>query len=146
MWQVRRGSTSFERVLAARGHDGYRQYRIPALAVSPRGTLIAAYDGRPNLDDLPNPIDLLLRRSFDGGRTWQPQQVVRTGVGLEGFGDPSLLVGNETGRIFMFHAREGRLLRVGRRGRAGGRGAARRSVVDRASVRRRMSRTFRATH
>ncbi|REF29723.1 sialidase-1 [Calidifontibacter indicus] len=98
------GSTSFERVVAARGHDGYRQYRIPALAVSPRGTLSAAYDGRPNLDDLPNPIDLLLRRSFDGGRTWQPQQVVRTGVGLEGFGDPSLLVDNETGRIFMFHA------------------------------------------
>ncbi|BCW60357.1 sialidase family protein [Arthrobacter sp. StoSoilB20] len=93
-----------EHVLAVRGVGGYRQYRIPALAVSPRGTLLAAYDGRPNLDDLPNPIDLLLRRSTDNGKTWGPQQVVRTARGLQGFGDPSLLVDNETGRIFMFHA------------------------------------------
>ena len=93
-----------EHVLAERGRGGYRQYRIPALAVTPRGTLLAAYDGRPNLDDLPSPIDLLLRRSVDSGRSWQDQQVVRTGVGLEGYGDPSLLVDAETGRVFMFHA------------------------------------------
>lgn len=93
-----------ERVLARRGHDGYRQYRIPALAVTTRGTVLAAYDGRPNLDDLPSPIDLLVRRSADSGRTWGPQQVVRTGEGLEGFGDPSLLVDATTGRIFCFHA------------------------------------------
>ena len=96
--------TSTERVLARRGVAGYRQYRIPALAVSTRGTLLAAYDGRPNLDDLPNPIDLLLRRSTDNGATWGPQQSVRTGTGLDGYGDPSLLVDTATGRIFMFHA------------------------------------------
>ncbi|WP_372698818.1 exo-alpha-sialidase [Arthrobacter sp. JSM 101049] len=96
--------TIAEQVLAARGHGGYRQYRIPALAVSPRGTVLAAYDGRPNLDDLPNTIDLLLRRSFDNGRTWEPQQVIRTGTGLAGYGDPSLLVDRETGRLFCFHA------------------------------------------
>lgn len=93
-----------EQVLATRGTGGYRQYRIPALAVTKAGTLLAAYDGRPNLDDLPNPIDLLLRRSPDSGRTWTDQQVVRSGVGLQGFGDPSLLVDSHTGRIFMFHA------------------------------------------
>ncbi|SEJ38773.1 sialidase-1 [Arthrobacter sp. yr096] len=95
---------SVEHVLAVRGVGGYRQYRIPALAVSTRGTLLAAYDGRPNLDDLPNPIDLLLRRSHDNGITWESQQVVRTGSGLHGFGDPSLLVDAGTGRIFMFHS------------------------------------------
>ncbi len=93
-----------EHVLAVRGVGGYRQYRIPALAVSWQGTVLAAYDGRPNLDDLPNPIDLLLRRSTDNGKTWKPQQVVRTGGGLNGYGDPSLLVDMDTGRIFMFHA------------------------------------------
>ena len=51
--------------IARRGEGGYAQYRIPALAVTTRGTLLAAYDGRPNLDDLPSPIDLLLRRSAD---------------------------------------------------------------------------------
>lgn len=95
---------STERVLATRGHGGYRQYRIPALAVSTRGTVLAAYDGRPNLDDLPNTIDLLLRRSFDHGKTWGPQQLIRTGEGLAGYGDPSLLVDRQTGRIFCFHA------------------------------------------
>lgn len=93
-----------EHALAVRGVGGYRQYRIPALAVSTRGTVLAAYDGRPNLDDLPNTIDLLLRRSFDSGATWTEQQVVRTGSGLSGYGDPSLLVDAHTGRIFMFHA------------------------------------------
>ncbi|MFJ4210532.1 exo-alpha-sialidase [Paenarthrobacter sp. NPDC089675] len=93
-----------EHVLAVRGVGGYRQYRIPALAVSRRGTLLAAYDGRPNLDDLPNTIDLLLRRSFDNGVTWGEQQLVRTGSGLNGYGDPSLLVDARTGRIFMFQA------------------------------------------
>ncbi len=83
---------------------GHRQYRIPALAVSTRGTILAAYDGRPNLDDLPNPIDLLIRRSTDNGATWGPQQTVRTGTGLDGYGDPSLLVDTATGRIFCFHA------------------------------------------
>lgn len=91
-------------MLARRGVGGYRQYRIPALAVSARGTVLAAYDGRPNLDDLPNPIDLLLRRSTDNGATWGPQQLVRTGTGLDGYGDPSLLIDAETARIFMFHA------------------------------------------
>jgi len=91
-------------VLAARGLGGHRQYRIPALAVSTRGTVLAAYDGRPNLDDLPNTIDLLVRRSLDHGRTWEPQQDVRVGTGLQGFGDPSLLVDRVTGRIFCFHA------------------------------------------
>lgn len=95
---------SIERVLAVRGYAGYRQYRIPALAVTGRGTLLAAYDGRPNLDDLPSPIDLLVRRSLDNGKTWGAQQVVRTGSGLDGYGDPSLLVDAETNRIFLFHA------------------------------------------
>ena len=38
------------------------------------------------------------------GRTWDSQQVVRTGGGLNGYGDPSLLVDAGTGRILLFHA------------------------------------------
>lgn len=90
-------------VLARRGVGGYRQYRIPALAVAGQ-TVLCAYDGRPDLDDLPAPIDLLLRRSADGGRTWDRQQVVRTGGGFEGFGDPSLLVDPVSGAVLLFHA------------------------------------------
>lgn len=78
-------------------------YRIPALAVSNAGTLIAAYDGRPSMADVPGPIALLVRRSTDEGRTWLPRQAVRAGPAPAGFGDPSLLVDRVTGRIFLFH-------------------------------------------
>ena len=90
--------------LATSGEGGYPCYRIPALVVTPAGTLLAAYDGRPNPDDLPGPIDLLLRRSHDNGDTWEPQEVLRTGVGLEGFGDPSFIIDHDTGTILAFHA------------------------------------------
>ncbi|GHD04467.1 exo-alpha-sialidase [Zhihengliuella salsuginis] len=101
-----------EVVLASRGLGGYRQYRIPALARTGTGALLAVYDGRPTLDDLPSPCDLLMRRSDDGGRTWGAQQVLRTGTGLEGFGDASLIAdpgsgsgsGSGSGRILCFHA------------------------------------------
>ena len=49
-----------EKVLAVRGVGGYRQYRIPAMAVTPSGRIIAIYDARFDFDDLPSPIDLVL--------------------------------------------------------------------------------------
>ncbi len=79
-------------------------YRIPALAVTTNGTLLAAYDARPTLGDLPSPIALVMRRSIDNGRTWLPQFVVRQEQAPEGFGDPSLIVDRVTGRVFLFHA------------------------------------------
>lgn len=90
--------------LAERGKGGYPQYRIPALTVTNQGTLIAAFDGRPDMADLPSHIAVLIRRSTDGGKTWSPIQVVRSGPQPDGFGDPSLLVDRKTGRIFLFYA------------------------------------------
>jgi sialidase-1 len=82
---------------------GYPVYRIPALAVTNKGTLIASYDGRPTMADVPSNIALLVRRSVDGGKTWLPRHVVRADTAPLGFGDPSLLVDRTTGRIFLFH-------------------------------------------
>ncbi|NYJ74320.1 exo-alpha-sialidase [Allobranchiibius huperziae] len=90
--------------LAVRGEGGYPQYRIPALTSTTKGTLLAAYDGRPTISDLPNHITILLRRSTDQGRTWSQQQIVRQAPAPAGFGDPSLLVDHRTGRIFLFYA------------------------------------------
>src|SRR5699024_1055581 len=70
----------------------------------PGRVMLSGYDGRPDLHDLPAPIDLLLRRSDDGGRSWGSQQVVRSGSGFAGFGDPSLLVDPLTGAVLLFHA------------------------------------------
>ncbi len=78
-------------------------FRIPALAVTKAGTLLAAYDARPTMADVPSPIKLVLRRSTDGGATWGARTVVRADTAPYGFGDPSFVVDQETGRVFLFH-------------------------------------------
>lgn len=83
---------------------GSPYYRIPALTTSVKGTVLAAYDARPTLGDLPGNLGVVLRRSTDGGKTWQAQQVVRKDAAPKGHGDPSLLVDRTTGRIFVFYA------------------------------------------
>ncbi|NGN67944.1 exo-alpha-sialidase [Streptomyces sp. A7024] len=83
---------------------GSPHYRIPALAKTTKGTLLASYDARPTLADLPGNIGVVIRRSTDGGTTWQPQRIVRKDPAPQGYGDPSLLVDRETGRIFLFYA------------------------------------------
>jgi sialidase-1 len=83
---------------------GSSWYRIPALTVTTRGTVLAAFDARPTLGDLPSLIRVVLRRSTDGGRSFGPQIVVRSGPAPEGYGDPSFLVDRVTHRVFLFYA------------------------------------------
>ncbi|MFI6938490.1 exo-alpha-sialidase [Streptomyces sp. NPDC050418] len=83
---------------------GSPYYRIPALTRTTEGTLLAAYDARPTLGDLPGNLSVVLRRSTDGGATWQAQHTVRKDAAPKGYGDPSFLVDRETGRIFLFYA------------------------------------------
>ncbi len=90
--------------VARSGVDGWACFRIPALAVAPNGDLLAFFDGRPTEADLPSPIDLLMRRSTDGGQTWQPIEVVRPAADGYGYGDPSVVVDRVTGAILLFHA------------------------------------------
>lgn len=88
-----------------RGGEGVFLYRIPALAVTTKGTILAVCDARIEKgDDLPNNIDLVLRRSFDLGKTWSPSQKIADFPGMEGSGDASLLVDRETGTIWVFYA------------------------------------------
>ncbi len=77
-------------------------YRIPALAVTKSGVVVAVCDARADRgQDLPNDIDLVMRRSFDSGETWSDVQVI-SDFGAQGGGDPSLLVDRNTGRLWCF--------------------------------------------
>lgn len=58
------------------GRDNYRTYRIPAIAVAPKGAILAAAAGRYNGHGDWSNTDLMLRRSTDGGETWDEQQVL----------------------------------------------------------------------
>ena len=95
-----------EDVLAVRGVGGYRQYRIPAMAVTPSGKVIAIYDARADFDDLPGPVDLVIRTSDDNGDTWSTQRIFRKHEGISGFGDASIIVdpsfGNK-GRVIVLY-------------------------------------------
>ena len=91
-----------------RSGTGYPVYRIPALAVTGAGTLIAAYDARPSMADLPSHIAVVVRRSHDGGASWGERRVVRADTAPYGFGDPSLLVDRSTGRVWLFYAASAR--------------------------------------
>jgi len=85
-----RGEAALERHdVFVSGQEGYHTYRIPALVVSRRGTVLAFCEGRKSSAADDGDIDLLLRRSFDGGTTWQPTQVV-----YEEGGDDPITIGN----------------------------------------------------
>jgi sialidase-1 len=82
------------------GADGYHTYRIPALIVSAKGTVLAFCEGRRNSRSDTGDIDLLLKRSLDGGRTWQPTQVIADD-GPHTMGNPCPVVDRTTGTIWL---------------------------------------------
>jgi sialidase-1 len=65
-----------QRPVFVSGETGYHTYRIPSLIVTPKGTLLAFCEGRKRGTSDTGDIDLVLRRSLDGGKTWQPIQTV----------------------------------------------------------------------
>ncbi|SEF20924.1 sialidase-1 [Amycolatopsis pretoriensis] len=79
---------------------GYSCFRIPAIVESAHGTLLAFAEGRVDNCGDTGDIDLVLKRSTDGGRTWSPLQVVNRGGG-DTHGNPVPMVDRRTGRIVL---------------------------------------------
>jgi sialidase-1 len=82
------------------GTDGYHTYRIPAIVVSKQGTLLAFCEGRKSSRSDTGKIDLLLKRSLDGGRTWLPHQLIRADHDNV-CGNPGPVVDQTTGQIWL---------------------------------------------
>ena len=89
-----------QKPLFVRGQDGYDTYRIPALLTTGKGTLLAFCEGRKDSRSDHGNIDLLIRRSTDGGETWSHQQVVWDDGGNT-CGNPCPVVDQETGTIWL---------------------------------------------
>jgi sialidase-1 len=88
------------------GEGGYHTYRIPALIASRQGTLLAFCEGRRGSSSDAGDIDILLRRSFDQGRTWQAVQLVAN-LGEDTIGNPAPVVDRKTGTIFLLATSNG---------------------------------------
>ncbi|MFI9258248.1 exo-alpha-sialidase [Streptomyces sioyaensis] len=81
------------------GTEGYTSFRIPAVVRARSGTVLAFAEGRVSSAADSGAIDLVLKRSADGGRTWGPLQVVaRNGTGTAGNPAPVVLAG---GRVLL---------------------------------------------
>jgi len=63
--------------LFSAGQANVSEYRIPSLISTPKGTLIALVDARKDRKgDIPNNVDLAIRRSEDGGESWGSVQII----------------------------------------------------------------------
>lgn len=69
--------------------DGYHTYRIPTMVVTDRGTVLLFCEGRKKSRRDHGDVDLLLKRSEDGGRTWSQQVLIH-----EEGGEAPIRVGN----------------------------------------------------
>lgn len=80
------------------GTGAYHTYRIPAAVVTADGTVLAFCEGRVGGRGDAGDIDLLVRRSTDGGRTWS-ETAVLWDDGPNTCGNPAPVVDRETGTI-----------------------------------------------
>lgn len=83
----------YEQCLFRPGDYGSTNWRIPAILCLKDGSLLIACDKRKyNESDLPEDIDIVVRRSTDRGRTWTEPLTIAEGQGhKKGFGDAALV-------------------------------------------------------
>lgn len=89
------------------GHDGYKSYRIPAIINLPNGNLLAFAEGRVHGPADFGDVDIVLKKSTDGGKSWGNLQVVVDVDSLQA-GNCAPVVDTQDpaypkGRIFLFY-------------------------------------------
>ena len=77
-----------------RGTHGYTAFRIPAIITAANGDILAFAEGRVAGFSDTGDIDIVLRRSSDGGTTWTPLQVVGS-LGDHTYGNPAPVVDDQ---------------------------------------------------
>ncbi|ATD54786.1 sialidase domain-containing protein [Clostridium chauvoei] len=96
--------------LFAPGELDSNNFRIPALYTTKNGNVLASIDVRKGGGhDSPNNIDTGIKRSIDGGVTWDEGKVILDYPGASSAIDTSMIQDEETGRIFLLvtHFAEG---------------------------------------
>ena len=86
------------------GEAGFHTFRIPSLLSARNGTLLAFAEGRREGTADAGDIDLVVKRSRDGGATWSALQVVGDD-GPNTVGNPCPVVDRTTGTIWLLTTR-----------------------------------------
>jgi sialidase-1 len=89
-----------EQVIFRAGEGGYHTYRIPSLIVTKSGVVLAFCEGRKTGRGDAGDIDLVLKRSKDGGKTWEKMQVVWD-ESTNTCGNPCPVVDQKTGAVWL---------------------------------------------
>ena len=92
------------RALFDTGYHGALSYRIPSLLTLDSGVILAGADQRVSIpNDAPNDINLVMRRSLDGGQTWEEMRILLSLPGTGALGasliDSVLVQDRSSGRV-----------------------------------------------
>lgn len=87
-----------------KGDGGFASIRIPSLVVTKRHVLLAFAEGRAGNRSDQEKNKIILRRSLDGGGTWDGLQVVADD-GDNSLNNPCAVVDSKTGRVFLMYQR-----------------------------------------
>lgn len=85
------------------GEDGTAIYTIPGLLVTTSGVVIAYAEARDHRGD-GGPVDMVLKRSLDGGRSWSKSNFLERGTRLDNYVLATLVQDRVSGRVFFFTA------------------------------------------
>ncbi len=96
------------KLLFSGGDYGSVNFRIPAVITADDGSIVVAVDARRDVPgDLPNNIDIMVRRSTDMGDSWSEAATIAD-FGAFGASDPSLVKDRNTGNLLcMFASHQG---------------------------------------
>ena len=91
------------------GTDGYHTFRIPAIETAADGSLLAFAEARKHGRSDPGgkgqDIDLVLKRSTDGGKTWSPMKIIEDPGELWSAANAATVVDRATGRVWVLYLR-----------------------------------------
>jgi sialidase-1 len=96
---LKAGKKDFNYIFS-QGMGGYNCFRIPAIVQSTNGTLIAFAEARKKSCSDTGDIDLVMRRSTDGGKSWSELTVIWDD-GENVCGNPAPVVEQESGTVFL---------------------------------------------
>ncbi len=87
-----------------RAGESFARYRIPALFFTAKRTLLAFCEGRHKAGQLTGDIEIVLRRSLDGGQSWEPMQIVAD-LGKDTCGNPCIVQDAADGTLWLAFTR-----------------------------------------